>query len=198
MTDLQTAEAVVASDGPAAPVVPTTRAERGRTATTGALATMIILTWTVVFIAAPRVHTDITVHRAALFGHLAALVLGFGAVLTVDWFGLMWMMGRHSLDNVLEVARVAHVPIWLGMAGLVATGMVLTPDTSRPLTVLKLVAVLAVAINGLYARAVQQRMSALNGVRPSRSLLVHGVVAVAISQTGWWIATVVGFINAQN
>lgn len=212
MTDLQTPEALVANNvqgvanngqglaniAQGVASIPTTQVPRVRVATTAALVAAIFAVWLAVFLAAPRVHTDLTVHRAALFLHLAALVLGFGAVLTVDWFGLMWILRRHSLDTVLNVAQVAHVPIWLGLFGLVATGMVLTPDTSRPLTVLKLVAVLAVAINGLYARHVQRRMSALDGAPPPRSLLVRGAAAVAISQTGWWIATVVGFINAQN
>ena len=198
MTDLQTAETIVANDGQGVASVPTPRLPRMRTATTAALVAAIFLVWLAVFIAAPRVHTDLGVHRAALFLHLAALLLGFGAVLTVDWFGFMWILRRHSLDTVLNVAKVAHAPIWLGLFGLVATGMVLTPDTSRPLTVAKLVAVLVVAVNGLYARNVQRRMSELGGATPPRWLLMRGLAAVAISQTGWWIATVVGFVNAQS
>lgn len=32
--------------------------------------------------------------HAALFGHLMALLLGFGSVLSVDWFGFLWLLRR--------------------------------------------------------------------------------------------------------
>ncbi|HEU5107421.1 MAG TPA: hypothetical protein VFT95_02485 [Micromonosporaceae bacterium] len=158
----------------------------------------IVLVWTAVFVAAPYLEPNPEVHRAALFAHLAALVLGFGAVLTVDWFGLMWLLRRGSLVDVLRVAHGAHAPIWLGLAGLTASGVVLSPDTSSPLTVIKLLAVLAVAVNGLHARHVQERMNALEGTPPPRGLLLRGALAVGVSQAGWWTATTVGFINSQS
>jgi hypothetical protein len=157
----------------------------------------VAVTWVAVFVTAPLLDPGPSLHRLALFAHLAALVLGFGAVLTVDWFGLMWLLGRHSLAAVIQVAHGAHAPIWLGLAGLTASGMVLSPDTSSPLVVAKLIAVLAVAVNGLYARQVQQSMSAIPGPVPPRPLLLRGALAVTISQAGWWTATVVGFLNAQ-
>lgn len=154
--------------------------------------------WLVVVLAAPHVHVAPPVYRLALFAHLAALVLGFGAVLTVDWFGLLWTLRRRSLTDVIQVASGTHTPIWLGLAGLTATGFVLAPDTSSPLTLAKLVAVLAVAVNGLYARRVQDDLSALDGAPPPRSVLLRGALAVTVSQAGWWTAMAVGFFNAQN
>jgi hypothetical protein len=73
----------------------------------------------------------------------------------------------------------------------------LAPDTSAPLTVVKLVAVLVVALNGLSAATVQRRLLALNGTTPPRRLLVRAVLVATISQAGWWTATLVGFLNAQ-
>jgi hypothetical protein len=88
-------------------------------------------------------------------------------------------------------------PIWLGLAGLSLSGVFLAPDTSAPLTVVKLVAVLVVALNGLSAATVQRRLLALNGTTPPRRLLVRAVLVATISQAGWWTATLVGFLNAQ-
>ncbi len=95
------------------------------------------------------------------------------------------------------MAQVAHTPIWLGLAGLMASGMLLSPDTSAAPTVLKLVAVLVVAINGLAAARVQRRLLALGGAAPPRPLLAASVGVATLSQVGWWTATLVGFLNAQ-
>jgi hypothetical protein len=160
-------------------------------------ATAILVAWTAMFLAVPHVRTGAAVHQFALFAHLAALVLGFGAVLTLDRFGLMWMLGRQDLTTLVRVAQVAHTPIWLGLAGLTLSGVLLSPDTSAAPTVVKLLAVLAVAINGLAAARVQRRLLALEGGIPPRPLLFAAVLVATVSQAGWWTATLVGFLNAQ-
>ncbi len=160
-------------------------------------AVAILAVWTAMVLAAPHVRTGEGIRQLALFAHLAALVLGFGAVLSLDWFGLMWMLGRQDLLTLVRVAQVAHTPIWLGLAGLMLSGMLLSPDTSAAPTVLKLVAVLAVAINGLAAARVQRRLLSLDGAAPPRPLLAAAVLVATVSQVGWWTATLVGFVNAQ-
>ncbi|MGN9778128.1 hypothetical protein ACTMS0_20535 [Micromonospora sp. H33] len=157
----------------------------------------LVVAWTAMFLGAPHVGASEGVRQLALFGHLAALVLGFGAVLTLDWFALMWLLRRRTLATVMQVARGVHAPIWLGLGGLTLSGVLLAPDTSAPLTVVKLVAVLAVAINGLCARQVQRRLAELNGEIPPRRLLLTAALVMVISQAGWWTATAVGFLNAQ-
>jgi hypothetical protein len=157
----------------------------------------ILAGWTVMVLTAPHVRAGSDLHRAALFVHLASLVLGFGAVLTLDWSGLMWMLRRHDLLTLVRIAQVVHTPVWLGLAGLALSGMLLGPDTTAPLTVVKLLAVLAVAVNGLGAAVVQRRLLALDGRIPPLPLLVTAVAVAGVSQLGWWTATVVGFLNAQ-
>jgi hypothetical protein len=157
----------------------------------------LLAAWGVMFVAAPHVRPAPGVRELALFVHLAALVLGFGAVLTLDWVGLMWMLGRHDLMTLVRVAQVVHTPVWVGLGALTLSGVFLTPDTSAPLTVVKLVAVLAVALNGLGAAAVQRRMLALDGAPPPLRLLLVAVTVATVSQVGWWTATLVGFLNAQ-
>ena len=157
----------------------------------------IAVLWTAMLLTTPHVKAGETLHQIALFGHLAALVLGFGAVLTLDWFGLMWMLGRQDLLTLVRVAQAAHTPIWLGLAGLAVSGMLLSPDTSAALTMVKLIAVLAVAMNGIAAAHVQRRLLALDGRLPPRPLLLTAVLVATVSQAGWWLATLVGFLNAQ-
>lgn len=46
-------------------------------------------------------------HGPVLLAHLAALTLGFGAVLAIDWHGLLWARQRVPLIELLSVtARV--------------------------------------------------------------------------------------------
>ncbi|KGN30412.1 hypothetical protein N802_07140 [Knoellia sinensis KCTC 19936] len=70
----------------------------------------------------PHVHADATLHKVALFVHLASLVLGFGAVLAVDWTGARRLLGHHGLTDVIDVASRVNAAIWVGYAGLVASG----------------------------------------------------------------------------
>ena len=162
-----------------------------------ALALALVIAWTATFLVAPHVRASAGVRQLALFAHLAALVLGFGAVLTLDWFALMWLLRRRALATVVQVAHGVHTPIWLGLGGLTVSGVFLAPDTSAPLTVVKLVAVLVVAINGLCARLVQGGLAELNGETPPRRLLLTAALVAVTSQAGWWTATAVGFLNAQ-
>lgn len=146
--------------------------------------------------ASGHLDSDPVLHDVALFGHLASLVLGFGAVLAVDWVGLLWVLGRRDLSDVLRTAADAHLPIWVGYAGLVATGVLLEPDLDSVATRAKLVLVLAVGWNGVAATTLRAPLAAAPLGR-SRALLVRSLVSVAVSQVGWWGAMAVGFLNAR-
>jgi hypothetical protein len=75
-----------------------------------------------------------------------------------------------------------------------ATGVLLSPDTSAPLTRLKLVAVLVVALNGLYVGRLHGQLAGCAG-RPPTRLLLRGVAAALTSQACWWTATTVGILS---
>ncbi|WP_444949782.1 hypothetical protein [Micromonospora ureilytica] len=154
------------------------------------------LGWLLAILVAPHVTLSPGARMVALFCHLTCLVVGFGAVLTVDWFSLRWLLRREPLGTVLTAARGAHLLIWLGLVGLLASGAVLGPDTSSGLVWVKLLAVLVVGINGLFLGRVRDRLVAVRG-RPPWSALLPGVAAATISQIGWWTATLVGFWNAN-
>ncbi|MEU1285664.1 hypothetical protein [Kitasatospora sp. NPDC005856] len=79
-------------------------------------------------------HLDVdpALHTAALFVHLASLVLGFGAVLVADYYGLLWMTRRCALREALGATNRLHLPIWAGLGGLVVSGVMLEPDLSSP------------------------------------------------------------------
>ena len=114
------------------------------------------------------VHVGPALRDAALFVHLVSLVTGFGSVLAVDWHGTLWLLGRASLSEVVTLSERLAVPIWAGFGGLVASGTLLAPDTSAPLTRAKLVLVTVLAVNGLSAARQGRRLAAAPGAVPVR------------------------------
>lgn len=135
---------------------------------------------------------DRALHDAALFAHLACLVVGFGAVLTVDWFALLWIAGRCELTQVLRQASMVHVPIWAGFIGLVLSGVLLEPDLASRITQTKLALVLLIGWNGLLAMWLHVRLSE----NQHRFRLSISMLSASISQVGWWGAMAIGFLNA--
>lgn len=157
----------------------------------------VVLAWLLVLLLGPRVQPGPGAQELARFGHLAALVLGFGAALTVEWFGLLWVLRRRPLTAVTQVAHGAHLPIWLGLVGLAATGVVLLPDRLGATSLLKLLAVLVVALNGIAAFRLQRRLDAAAPAVP-RSLQRRAAGTALVSQLGWWSAVSIGFVNAHS
>ncbi|GGP61871.1 hypothetical protein [Streptomyces abikoensis] len=171
-----------------------------------AAAAGVCAVWAATVWAAVHLRADPLLHDVALFVHLACLIVGFGAVLTVDWLGLLWLLGKRPLTEVLRAADAVHPPIWLGLAGLVGSGMLLHPDPGALLTRVKLGLVLVVALNGLHAWTLQPRLAALpaGGPEPAtvsrrarRALVARCASTVLVSQLGWWGATVIGFLNSR-
>jgi hypothetical protein len=141
---------------------------------------------------AARVTAPPPVHAFALFIHLAALITGFGAVLAVDWTALLWLVRRRSMSQVLDTAASVAIPIWVGYAGLVGTGMLLHPDPSAPWTRVTLALVVVIGVNGIAAALVHHAM--LHRPLPAT---VAGAVCATVSQGAWWSATAIGFVNAH-
>ena len=148
--------------------------------------------------AAGHVHADPSLRTAARFLHFVALIVGLGSVLAVDWLAVLWMLGRRRLADVLNISRALQVPIWLGLTGLVVTGLFLRPDLESPLTLVKLGLVLVITFNGLYAHWLGQCLDRYRDARVPRPLLVRSGSAAAVSQFGWWGATVIGFLNSRS
>ena len=161
------------------------------------LVALVTTTCLLLVTVSPDLAVPADLHQLVLLGHLAALALGFGAVLAIDWHGLLWLLRRIELPELLTVTSRLTTPVWLGLTGLVATGALLSPDVDAPLTRLKLVLVAVVTVNGLQAGAVHaalERASAVSSALPKR-LLVRGLAVGAVSQLGWWGATTIGFLN---
>ncbi|GLX17860.1 MULTISPECIES: hypothetical protein [Streptomyces] len=143
-----------------------------------------------------HMQADAAMHSAALFAHLASLVLGFGAVLSADYYGLLWATGRCGLAEVVAATSRLHVPIWAGLGGLVVSGLMLHPDLTSTLTLTKIGLVALLTVNGLQAGLLGRRLEAATG-EVGRGLLVWGGATALVSQACWWGAVVIGFLNTN-
>ncbi len=136
------------------------------------------------------------VRPIALFIHLSALVVGLGSVLAVDWYGLLFLARRLPMRAVLVQADRMSPLIWLGLLGLIVSGTFLHPELGSSLTMIKLVTVLAISVVGVLTLAAKRQMMRQIFALP-RGLLLRGMILAAASQSLWWTAVVIGFINAQ-
>ena len=132
----------------------------------------------------------------ALFVHLISLVVGFGSVLAVDWYGLLSLSHRVTIGDVLLTAERMTPLIWIGLTGLTISGVVLKPDLSSWLIVVKLCCVLGVGIVGVLALSTSRLMERQMPT-PAQSVVRRGMVLAGASQTFWWTAVIIGFITTQ-
>jgi len=147
------------------------------------------------------VHVDTFVHNIAVVMHVLFLVVAFGAIILVDWHGFLWLLGRRELAEIIRLDGAATPLIWGGLAGLLATGVFLTPHLNNPMTDVKLAAVLVLSLNGILLIPLMRRLARL----PSGSSFtdlpvgqrVHMMSGLVISQLCWWTAIIIGFINGQ-
>jgi transposase-like protein len=162
---------------------------------------LLLLAWAASVLASTLVEVGPMVHELAVTAHVLSLVVAFGSVVVVDWHGLLWLARRRGLHESTRIAAAVSPLIWIGLVGLLASGALLSPDLSSPLTWVKLTFVLVVALNGAMTSTTAELLRELP---PSRSaaLLPRRVrtrifVTATVSQIAWWAAIVIGFVNAS-
>ena len=138
-------------------------------------------------------------HLTALFVHLASLIVGLGAVLMVEWYALLWASEWRTVHDLRRVDKTLRLPIWLGLFGLLASGALLQPDLESPLTIVKLVAVLILALNGVAltrftTRFVQFPLKMRFTSLPIR-VRISFIGTAVLSQLAWWTAVGIGLLN---
>src|SRR5882724_7281937 len=55
------------------------------------------------------------VARVALFVHLMSMAVGFGAVVMIDVYGLLWLFGHRALSELGALTTAAHGVISFGV-----------------------------------------------------------------------------------
>jgi hypothetical protein len=147
---------------------------------------------------AGALHAPWAVRRGALFLHLAALVAGFGSVLVADLHGVLWLIGRRRLGDLVQVTSALQGLIWPALVALVASGMLLGPNLLLPRTMIKLVLVLVAALNGMWAHGLSRQLGSHPAETTAHSvdqrLLLRVMASGMVSQAAWWGATLIGFL----
>jgi transposase-like protein len=199
-TLLMTGRALLVEQHESAPLapIPDRRRQRVRlTRSTANVAVVGILALSVLLSA--LITPSPAMYRAGVVVHVLSLVVGFGAVVLVDWHGLLWITGRRTLHESRRLAETAGPLIWAAIVGLLASATVLEPDLSSLLTWIKIGAVMLIVLNGV---AINSLSEALSNQPPGlllrdlstqlrRRLLASG----ASSQAGWWVAITIGLIT---
>ena len=136
-----------------------------------------------------------------VLAHLVFLVVGFGAVLVVDWTALLWVRGKVGVEELLATTRRNAVVVWTGVTGLVLTGALMHPNTGSALVLVKLASVAVVVLNGVHAALIGDEMEVWQRARFStempRSVLLRGAAVATVSQVAWWTALLIGFLRAR-
>lgn len=147
-------------------------------------------------------HPPAWVHYGALFVHLASVIVGLGAAVLLELYGLQWARGRTTLDDLRRTERSVTGLAWLGIAGLLASGAFLEPNLADPLTDIKMLAVLIVAMNGVAMTRLTGELARLPGTvsfsRLPRRFQTWCVWSASVSQAGWWTAVVIGMLNTSS
>jgi hypothetical protein len=141
---------------------------------------------------------DTPIFFVFLFIHIASLITGFGAVITIDFSGVLWMMKKLPLKTVSQIANVTQRLIWIGWTGLVLSGigLITLKGFIDELTWIKLFFVAMLGLNGIFLHYIKKSTDALGDVNElPKHLIFRTGLASAISQLGWWGALTIGFVH---
>jgi hypothetical protein len=162
------------------------REERTRASSSGAWplqqaadCLLVVLGWAGIVVSSAVLPVeDLGVRSAALYLHLIFVPVGFGAVVMMHVYLILWRTGRQRRGDVLALTTVTHKLMAAGLAGLAATGIALEPDLSSPLMRTKLFLLLVLMLG-----AVRVQQSTRRIVGP-----------VVVSQIAWWGTIAIGYV----
>ena len=143
---------------------------------------------------------DTTLFFALLFVHVVSIVVGFGAVLVLDFFGLWWMLKKRTLSEFLGVADISQILVWLGWGGLAASGVPLLflKGYVDSLIILKIFLVALLGINGFFLHSIKKdarKVGKEEKVPPF--VFFRMVLSTCVSMLGWWGALAIGFYHSH-
>ncbi|MBO9625420.1 MAG: hypothetical protein J7484_03480 [Microbacterium sp.] len=162
----------------------------------------VLIGWTASIVVGAMLPPLPDLRALALLVHLAALVVGLGAAVMVEYTGLMWVFGRGTLRGLRENEHRLAVPAWLGYTGLLVSGAVLAPDLGNVLTLVKLGAVLLAGLNAVAIDLLVRELDLLPADMPfrrvRRTVRLWSIVSGSVSQLAWWTAVIVGAMNTAS
>lgn len=134
----------------------------------------------------------------ALMIHLFGLILGLGSVVVTDLFGLLWIFNHVKFPQIVRISAKTEKFIWAGWFILVGAGipLIIIKGVIDNLMILKLFFVGIIAINGIFLHVIHKQLKKyiyVDGV--PKILMFRLILAISISQIGWWSAFVIGFLH---
>ena len=146
-----------------------------------------------------HIRTDGAVRKAAVFVHLMALVVGFGATFAIDAYGLLWLLGRRTAVELRRMVAAVHLLVWAGVYGLTVSGALLAPALERTRTQIKLVLVVIAVVNGAWSLTFLPDLpAAASRTRAGRRVVRRALISAVVSQACWWGASAVGFLTTMS
>jgi len=143
---------------------------------------------------------EIQTYHVLAFIHLISLIMGFGAVIVIDTFGLLWVMNKIKLQTVNQTANITQRLIWIGWLGLVITGtiLVLMRGSISNITMVKVFFVAMLGVNGIFLHLIKKNFDKLKDLENIPAIYKFRIALTSvISQLGWWGAIVIGFLNTK-
>lgn len=139
----------------------------------------------------------IDAHLVWLFVHVLSVILGFGAVIVVDVFGVLWMRKKVSLLQVILVTEVTQKLIWIGWLGAVISGYILLQEFTRipNLVWFKIFLVALLGVNGVFLHFIKVALEKIKDDQISNKLKFRIGFGSLVSQIGWWGAIIIGFLG---
>lgn len=134
----------------------------------------------------------------ALFFHLSGLILGFGAVMVTDLYGLLWIRDRVRFPQVVRVSGVTEGFIWAGWGIMVMAGipLILLKGVVDSLMIIKLFFVVVIGLNGIPLHLLHKRVRGYEeGEDVPTITMFRLMLCLGISQLGWWGAVLIGFLH---
>lgn len=133
-----------------------------------------------------------------LFVHLGGLILGFGAVLVTDLYGLLWIRDQERFPQVVRVSGVTEKFIWAGWGLMVAAGipLLVLKGVIDNLLIVKLFFVALIGLNGIPLYTLQKQVRGYEeGDDVPTLTLFRLTLSLFVSQLAWWSAVLIGFLH---
>lgn len=133
-----------------------------------------------------------------LFIHLSGLILGFGAVIVTDLYGLLWVWNRVRFPQLISVSGVTEKFIWAGWGTMVAAGIPLAilKGVIDNLMTIKLFFVVLIGVNGVLLHFLHKRVEGYQeGDEVPKIVMFRLILALTVSQISWWSAFSIGFLH---
>lgn len=133
-----------------------------------------------------------------LFIHLGGLILGFGAVIVTDLYGLLWVWNRVRFPQLVSVSGKTETFIWAGWGTMVLAGipLILMKGVVDNLMMIKLFLVAVIGLNGLLLHQLHKRIVGYReGEDVPKLTMFRLIFGLTLSQIAWWGAFTIGFLH---